>query len=185
MAAKQPIPQAEQQGGAQIEQDAHPHPFPDAVKLLGAKILAHKGGHRDPIGVGSHEEKGVQLPIGAPGGHDVGAKGVDAGLDQNIRDAVHIRLKPRRQAHRQQSFQFPAIETDLLHLHLVDCVLMQQGQNDEHSAHHLGEDGGDGRSGHPPVKYHHKHQVQHDVGQTGGDQKIEGPPGVPHRPQDG
>ena len=55
---------------------------------------------------------------------------------------------------------------------------------DQQGAGEVGQGGGDGRPGHPHVEPGHKEQVQHHVHQAAHHQVVQGPLGIPHRPED-
>ena len=77
-----------QQEKGRAEQDAearrHGHRHPDALFqaliLPGAVVLPGKGGDGLGHGGNGHPENDIHLAVGGPGGHSVGAKGVDGGL---------------------------------------------------------------------------------------------------------
>lgn len=63
-------------------------PFFHAVVFSGPKILSSKGGDGEAHGVDRHPVDEVQLAIDGPGCHGLGAKGVDAGLNDHIADGI-------------------------------------------------------------------------------------------------
>ena len=76
------------------------------------------------------------------------------------------------------------MEADLPKDHGVDRAGPQQGDGHQGGAHHLGQDGGQGRPEHVQVEAHHEEQVQHDVGQARGHEEVEGTAGIAHGPED-
>lgn len=54
-----------------------------------AQVVGQRLGHSG----NGHPENDIHLAVGGPGGHSVGAKGVDGGLDDDIGGVVHHRLE--------------------------------------------------------------------------------------------
>ena len=69
-----------------------------AVHLPRSVILSHKGSHGNTKGIDHHPEYGIQFAVGSPGRYRVGSKGIDSRLDDDIGQAVHHRLHPRRKS---------------------------------------------------------------------------------------
>ena len=84
---------AEQDGEARRHSHRHPDTLFQALILPGAVVLPGKGGDGLGHGGNGHPENDIHLAVGGPGGHSVGAKGVDGGLDDDIGGVVHHRLE--------------------------------------------------------------------------------------------
>ena len=72
----------------------------------------------------------------------------------------------------------------LLHLHPAAVVRPEQHRQDQQGRDPLGKDGGVSHPRHAHVKRQHEDEIQHDVQAGRQDQEVEGPLGVPHRPED-
>ncbi len=176
--------QTDGDGGA----GGHGHGDPDALAhpliLLSAEVLPHKGGDGHSKSAQHHPEKAVHLALSRPGRHRVSAKGIDAGLNQDVGNRIHIRLNAGGQADFDNIFQNVGGEAQLFQPQLIEGIPPAQGQQHQNGADRLGSDGGNGHAYYAPPQSSHKNQVQSDIDQTSGDQVIQGPLGIAHSPQD-
>lgn len=76
-------------GKAETDADA----FFDAVIFASAEVLPRKGRSGNAVCTHDHPENAVHLGVSRPCGDRVRAEGVDGGLDQQVGNGVHGRLK--------------------------------------------------------------------------------------------
>lgn len=80
-------------------------------------------------------------------------------------------------------FQHVPVDSQPPQLHPDAAVRPHQHRQHQHRRHRLGDDGGPGHTGHAHVEPDHKQQVQPGIQHRRHHQKIEGPPGVAHGPE--
>lgn len=154
---------------AQTDQGAPAHP----VHLPGAVVLPDKRCDRDAEGSADHPEDRVQFAEGGPCGSGVCAKGVDRGLDGDIRDREQDGLKSRGQPELQLHGEERPVETDLPQGETEDPLGACQFQRDKDSADCLCEQRGDGDARNSHVEEEHKSRIQDNVDDTADDQDVE------------
>ena len=168
------------QGHFQADLHALAHPVVSACPV----VLAHKG--HDGRGEGHHQGPvdTVQLTGGRPGGHIIGAQVVDGDLDDQVGDGVHGGLDGGRNADVQHMLQGGAVDPNLSGNQTVVPLRPGQLEEDENSAHQIGQHCGQGSAGLPHVEDSHKDQVQDHVQQAADDEVVQGPLGIAHCPED-
>ena len=67
---------------------------------------------------------------------------------------------------------------------MIDLGGFGEGQKHQPCADNLGKEGSQGHPQHPQGDIDHQEDIQPDIHQTANHQEVEGPPGIPHRPQD-
>ena len=70
-------------------------------------------------------------------------------------------------------------------MHLVGPFAAHEAQQHQHRGDGLGNHRGDGHALYPHAQDDDEEQVQHHVDDAGEEQEVQGPLGVPHRPEDG
>ncbi len=147
------------------------------------KVLARKGGDGNAKGTHNHPEEAVNLAVSGPGRGGINTKGVDAGLDDDVGDGVHHALEPRRQADYHNTPQHCGIKGDLPRLQVVYLGGAGKGENHQHRADDLGKEGPQGNPQHPQGDVDHQKDIQNNVYQAASHQEVQGPAGIPHRPE--
>ena len=147
-------------------------------------VLPGKGGEGLGQGGDGHPEQDVHLAVGRPCGHRVGVKGIDTGLNDDVGGGVHHRLERGGHAYLHNGGHGLPVELELAGEELEGGALgAHEGDHHQHRRQHLGSHGGNGHTQHPQRNDHHQQQIQHDVAQRGGNEEVQGPAGIPHRPE--
>ena len=187
---RQDGPGQQHQKGAHGDGDTGAHSYRNAyaffqtVVLARAVVLPGKGGEGLGQGGDGHPEQDVHLAVGRPGGHRVGIKGVDAGLNDDVGGGVHHRLEGGGHAHPQDGGHGLTVELEGGGKELEGgAVGAHEGDDHQHRRQHLGGHGGNGHPQHFQGNDHHQQKVQDDVAQGGGNEEVQGPLGIPHRPE--
>ncbi len=126
-----------------------------------------------------------QVGSGSVPCHGRGAKAVHRGLDQHIGDGEQGALEAGRHANLEHLRQLVRCNPHACQFQPVDTVRTDQAAEHQGSRDGLGDHSSNGHSRHPHGKYNHEYQVQHHIDHTGDQQIIQGPPGVPHGPENG
>ena len=114
--------------------------------LLGAQVLADKGGDGHGKTGDGQEGKALDLGIGAAARHGHLAKGVDIGLDHHIGQSDDGVLEAGGQAVLDDELQGGQIKTDFSQLHLLGLIGTHQPDQAQEEADKVGDDGGQGLS---------------------------------------
>ena len=94
-------------------------------------------------------------------------------------------MDARRHANLNHLQQLLFVDVKLLQVYAVDRVAFHQAQQHQGGGNALGNHRGDGNALHAHVEHDDEQQVQQHVDDTGNQQEVQGPLGIPHRPQDG
>ena len=182
--AQQIGPHAQHQAHACHQQQVVPHHLGDAVEFLSAVVLPCKAEGGLGEGVHGRPDKALDIAAGSAARHGDGAKGVHRGLDEHVGDGEGGALNARGHADLHHLQQLVLVDGELFQLYPVDCVALHQAQQHQRGRDALGNHRGDGHAFHAHVEDDDEDQIQDDVDHPGNEQEIQGPLGVPHRPQD-
>ena len=132
-------------------------------QLTPAQVLTHKGSGCKAQGLHGQQNDLVDLGVGGPARHAVGAKVVDIGLDKDVGEVGDGHLDCRRHAHPENSPEHFG-----LHLHLGQVQAQAGGgaekdDKDQQRRAPLREDGGVGHAPDSHFKDDDQQQVQRDI----------------------
>ena len=174
---------ADGEGHGRHEQQAFFGAGPDPVQLARPVVLAHEGGEGGAEGAGDGPEGPVHLAAHGPGGHHHRAQGVDAHLQQQVREPVHGALDPGGDADPQHPHEEPPVP--LAPEPQPEGPLQgQELAGDQQGRHRLAQHRSHGHAHDAPGKDDNEDHVQNDVEAAAHEQAQEGKAGVADGAQD-
>ena len=151
--------QADTKGVSQTDEEAFFH----AVRLAGTVVLAHKActGHVER----GHAvvDHGVRVGGGAVALDHEGVEGIDACLNEQVRNGKDGVLEPGRQAKPQNAPGQVRVKVQLVDVQHVAVLHPGQGAQDEPGRNALGDGTGQRHAHHAQLAHDDKKQVQQDV----------------------
>ena len=153
--------------------------------VAGAQVLPHEGGGGQGQGLHGQEHDLVDLGVGGPAGHAVGAEVVDIAGDEDVGKGGDGHLQGGGQPHLQDPLQQIHVDGQLPGLQPDAGVIPQQDEEHQQGGHALGDDGGQGHAPHAHVEPQDEEEVQHGIQPGGDNEKVEGAAAVSHGPEDG
>ena len=148
--------QTHQLGQHHAGQDAERRALFGPVVLLGAQILADKGGQGHGHTHDGQEHQALQPGVRAVAGHGVLAEGVDIALNHQVAHADHRVLDAGRQALGKHLGEDAGGKAQPAQVQAGIVLHPAHPPQAQQEADALGEDGGHCGPRHPPVEHGHK-----------------------------
>lgn len=177
--------QAPQYGHGQRHPHAELQAAFDSVIEPGSVVLAHKGHDGDAESVEDEPVHRIQLAHGHPGCDGIGAEAVDGGGDDHVGHRVKHRLQAAGQADAHRPAEHPPVGPELFQVQPEGPGAAREHRTDQQGADKLGKGSGYRHPGHAHGKHLHEQQVQPHVHKAADNENIQGPPGIPHGPENG
>ena len=106
-------------------------------------------------------------------------------MNEHVGDGEGAALDARRQANLHHAQQLVLLDGQVLGVQAVGALHLGQAPEHQPRGDTLGDHRGDGHTLYPHVEHDDEHQVQYHVDDPGQQQKVQGPLGVPHSPENG
>ena len=138
---------ADQQLGCKAHTKAGPYTFADAVVFLRTEILTDEGGNGNTKGTGDHPCQAVSLGKSGPRSGGYFAKGIDAGLHQQIGKIEGNKLQSGRKTNEQDPLQQHGVDLDMRKIQTDVFRQAAKRTYHQHSADDLRKYGCEGSTG--------------------------------------
>ena len=123
--------------GAKCHSQTNLHALSHTIELSGTKVLSGKGGHRHTEGIHDHPEYGINLRICGICRHRITSEKIDIGLNDDIGNVIHNRLKPRRNTDLNDTNEQHLVEAHFTPLQAVTLLGAHQTKRNEHGTNKL------------------------------------------------